>query len=208
MKIVFDVGANDGRSTMDYLPNKENKVFMFEPTPFLLSKFLYPLQAGHTNLTVIPCAVSNFCGRATFNVAGQQDWGCSSLKTFEEGLERTWPGRQDFKVTEKIEVEVITLSSYIVKHLPYLRQIDYLHVDTQGSDLDVLDGLGHFLSLVKEGSIEVAADSSVALYKGNHTEEQARAFLSRNGFEVTQVIPNDGFLGGKGNERNLKFRKL
>ena len=61
----------------------------------------------------MPYAISNFIGKTAFHIAGQSDWGCSSLLEFSNNLDITWPGRTDFKVTETIDIEVITLKYFI-----------------------------------------------------------------------------------------------
>lgn len=195
-KIYFDVGANDGSSL--YNQSVEGAlVYAFEPTPRLLRDFLYPKSSD--NFIVIPKAVSDFNGKTIFHIAGQHDWGCSSLNTFNDGLERTWLGRTDFKVTEDIEVEVITLESFIEENgIPY---IDFLHVDTQGSDLAVLRGLGKYISIVKAGVIEVPANKEVALYKEQHTKEEAIDFLQKNNFKITKITEQQ-------NEENVFFERL
>jgi len=36
-----------------------------------------------------------------FNVTGEVRWGDSSLNTFADGIDKTWPGRQGLRVTHK-----------------------------------------------------------------------------------------------------------
>lgn len=47
-----------------------------------------------------------------FNIAGQADWGCSSLLEFSNGLDKTSPGRTDLKVTDTITVNTIRLDTF------------------------------------------------------------------------------------------------
>jgi FkbM family methyltransferase len=170
MKTIFDVGANDGQSTLSQ--SEGNIVYAFEPTPELVIKLK---QYESPTYHVIQKAVSNFNGKAKFHVAGQSDWGCSSLYEFSEGLDKTWPGRTDFKVTQEIEVDVIRLDTFIEQH--NIKKIDYFHCDTQGSDVKVLEGLGKYLSIIKEGRIEVAKDLETSLYKTDNTLEKALEIL-------------------------------
>lgn len=187
--IIFDVGANDGAPFLELAAaDPEKIVYAFEPTPQLVARLRE--QSQHLgNYLVVPKAVSNFSGRTVFNVSGVDDWGCSSLHRFNENLEKSWPGRTDFKVTEVIEVEVITLGDFISEHR--IAEIDYLHVDVQGDDLNVLKGLGKKLSIVKKGDVEAASSAEVALYQGQHTLADVRQFLDEQGFEIERVEPND-----------------
>lgn len=194
--VIFDIGANDGGSTLHIA--EENIIYAFEPTPELIKEI--KRKTKHLpNYHLIPSAVSNYNGRAKFNVAGQADWGCSSLNEFSDELNKTWPGRKDFKVTHQIEVEVLRLDAFIRKN--EIKEIDYLHCDAQGSDLLVLEGLGKYISIVKEGVIEVAANNELALYKGaDNTLLTAVDFLTKNGFRDIHITPWS-------NEYNIHFKR-
>lgn len=195
MKTIFDVGANDGSSCYHFSVNGD-LVYAFEPTPFLLQKFLLPKQSS--NYIVVPKAVSNFNGKAKFKIAGQHDWGCSSLNSFSENLNQTWIGRTDFVVTEEIDVEVIKLKSFILQEK--ISCIDFLHVDTQGSDLDVLLGLEEKIIIVNAGVIEAPASEEVKLYQNQYSKEQAEAFLINHGFKIDKLEYQQ-------NEFNIFFSK-
>jgi FkbM family methyltransferase len=96
--IIFDVGANNGKTFLHHALDG-HRVYAFEPTPKLISdikEWLHPKIFPNYNL--IEKAISLENGKTTFNIAGQGDWGCSSLLEFSDNLEVTWAGRTDFKV--------------------------------------------------------------------------------------------------------------
>jgi len=198
-KIIFDVGANHG---IDSIPRAQEDientiVYAFEPTPFLIDVLKHK-ASSLSNYIIVEKAVSDFNGTAKFNVAGNDDWGCSSLLEFSEQSFVQWPGRTDFSVTDIIEVEVIRLDNFISQH--NISQIDYLHIDTQGSDLKVLHGLGQYIDLVKEGLMEAAYKKDI-LYKNQNTVEDSVEFLKQHGFSITAITSNDIF----NNEANIRF---
>lgn len=196
--IIFDVGANNGSSCLHFTNDPNNIIYAFEPTPYLLETFLYPKQSKRYK--VIPYAVSNFDGEAQFNIAGQSDWGCSSLNTFSEDLEHTWPGRTDFKVTDQIKVKVIRLDTFIKEN--NIEKINFLHCDTQGSDLKVLESLGEYINILQSGEIE--AFNQNPLYKeSDNSVEKATAFLEKHGFKIKSISANDGLR----NEVNISFNR-
>ncbi len=196
--MVFDVGANDGSTTINLIKAFPwITVFAFEPTPFLVT-IIRERTAGIKGYHLQVNAVGEVPGEATFNVAGSADWGCSSLLEFSDGLEKTWPGRTDLKVTDKIKVDVIRLDDFLTQHR--IDQIDFLHVDTQGHDLSVLKSLGSRIGVVKAGVIEVPQSDEVKLYKGQHTKEEALRFLESHGFKIWRI---DHQL----NEDNVFFRR-
>lgn len=205
MKILFDVGANSGNNSLQKIKhNKEWLCFAFEPTPKLINELKQQSNSFSDRYHIYPYAISDFIGVANFNIAGQRDWGCSSLLEFSDNLDKTWPGRDDFKVTEIIEVQVITLDKFISEICPLdIQQIDYFHCDTQGTDIQVLKGLGKYIDLIKEGVIETARDSSVQLYKNQHTKEESIKFLEENNFSILKIESNDMY----NNEFNIYFQK-
>ena len=142
-------------------------------------------------------------GTAQFKISGQADWGCSSLNTFSDDLEKTWPGRTDFHITDEITVPVTRLDAFVEEH--GIAEIEYLHVDVQGSDLEVLMGLGKHVRIVKAGVIEMARDHDVKLYKEQkYTIKDARKFLDDNGFRIIAETPNDVFC----NAYNVHFTRI
>lgn len=204
--ILFDIGANYGTHSIDQIKNDPDKIcFAFEPTPELIKHLKNQTDNFSDRYHIYDYAISDFIGKAKFNIAGVADWGCSSLLEFSDGLDKTWPGRWDFQVTHSIEVNVITLKYFFDEVCPIkIDKIDYFHCDTQGSDLNVLMGMGEYISLIESGEIEVSSNETVSLYK-NQTNLKTTAinFLLENNFIITDIQPNDI----DHNEYNVFFRK-
>jgi FkbM family methyltransferase len=198
-KIKIDVGANNGKDTLE-LATEDSIVYAFEPTQELLIQHLWPISNKCDNIKIIPFAVDIKNSFQTFNVAGQWDWGCSSLYEFSDDIETKWPNRPDFKKTHSYTVPTITLYDFC--NLYGIDKIDFLHIDAQGSDYNVLLSLKDKISIVKEGTIEVA--DKVELYSNtNNRIEDVRSFLTSNGFKIVSETPNDVI----GAEINIKFIK-
>jgi FkbM family methyltransferase len=196
--IIFDVGANNGGNSAHFRDDINNTVYAFEPTPFLIETHLNKLRGD--NYIIVDKAVSDFNGHAEFNIAGQFDWGCSSLNTFEDNLSSTWPGRNDFRVTEKINVEVIRLDDFIKNN--NITAVDYLHCDTQGNDLKVLKSFGEEISKLKAGVVEGFHKNP--LYKNiDNSVDNIVSFLQSNDFKITKIQSNDDF----SNECNIFFER-
>lgn len=203
MIAVFDVGANNGSwglSVAQQFPHLQ--VFGFEPTPELCEQIGQSIvDKGLTNYELVPCAVSDIACFTKFNVAGNADWGCSSLLEFSEGLDKTWPGRTDFNVTQTIDVECIRLDKFIQER--GITSIAYLHCDTQGTDLKVLASMGEHIKMIQKGEIETATSRNVALYKGQHTLEDVVIFFLQHSLEIDKIEPNDHHC----NEINVIFQQ-
>lgn len=198
-EIIFDVGANDGKTYLgDAMAG--HRVYAFEPTPKLIQEI--KAQSWFTSLPnyrLIEKAVSIENGKATFNIAGRGDWGCSSLLEFSDNLEVTWPG-QTLTVTDKVEVETIRLDTFIEQHDEPIPYISFLHVDTQGHDLVVLKSLGKYIDIVRAGCVEVPQSVRVHLYKNQHSREEMVDFLQSNGFTINRITHQM-------NEDNLFFQR-
>jgi FkbM family methyltransferase len=198
-RIIFDVGANNGSSTIQMAYDPRTIVFAFEPTPKMIEE-LQKNSHQYENYIIIPKAVSNYNGTSEFNIAGQWDWGCSSLLEFSDRARTEWPGRTDFRVTEVITVDVIRLDDFIEEYgIPF---VTHLHIDTQGSDLKVLEGMGEYLNIVQSGVMESGTRDDI-LYIGQNRLNDSVRFLINNGFNITGIYSNDVFC----NEVNIQYKR-
>ena len=200
MKIKIEVGANKGTETEE-LASDGSIVYAFEPTYELLVKYLWPLSYENKNFRILPFAVDSENSFKKFNIAGHWDWGCSSLYEFSDDLNETWPGRADFSNTHSYIVPTITLYDFC--ELYKIETIDFLHIDAQGNDFNVLKSLKDKISFVNEGVIE--ASNVVELYKNtNNKAEDIREYLKSNGFEIVKETANDEVEA----EINIHYKKI
>ena len=200
MKIKIEVGANKGTETEE-LASDGSIVYAFEPTYELLVKYLWPLSYENKNIRILPFAVDSENSFKKFNIAGHWDWGCSSLYEFSDDLNETWPGRVDFSNTHSYIVPTITLYDFC--ELYKIETIDFLHIDAQGNDFNVLKSLKNKISFVNEGVIE--ASNAVELYKNtNNKAEDIREYLKSNGFEIVKETANDDVDA----EINIHYKKI
>ena len=196
MKTVIEVGANYGTDTLKFL-DEGYRVYAFEPTPNLVSH-LKQLFSHRTNFNIIPLAVDIEHKITNFYVAGQGDWGCSSLYEFTDNIHELWQGRPDFNTTHVIQVETMRLDTFI--RLMSIDDIDYLWVDAQGNDFNVLKSLGDDIVKVKAGKCE--GSYTVDLYKNtdNHVDNISK-WLEELGF-VCRIVPD-----GVGKEADVHFER-
>jgi len=187
MKTIIECGANNGSSTYELLEmfNREAIVYTIEPTYELVSGHLYPKFRDNQNVRICQWAIDIENGFKTFNVAskmeGAADWGCSSLHEFSDNIHEKWPNRPDFEVTHSYVVPTMTLYDFC--ELYKIKEIDYLWIDTQGNDFNVLLSLGNKIDIVKEGRCEVA--ENVELYKNtNNKRTDVENWLKSKNFNV------------------------
>lgn len=194
--IIFDVGANDGGHTNKFLAQEGALVYAFEPTIELQNQLQKKFK-NNNNFFLIPAAVDIENGFRYFNVAGTKDWGCSSLHEFTDNIDQLWPNRPDFHFTDRYKVLTLRLDTFCVLH--NITQIDFLHIDAQGNDFNVLKSLGEKINLVQSGECEAAL--KVNLYKDtNNDAYEIKKWLEDKGFTVSFEDQHQ--------EVNIIFRRL
>ena len=183
-RTFIEVGGNQGQHT-DKFVHPDARLFVFEPVQELYYR-LWEKYKGNKNVVVVPFAVDEVQEVKPFFVAGQKDWGCSSLNEFNEDLDQKWPGRTDFKVTHSYNVLTIRLDTFCEMY--NISKIDYLWIDAQGHDFKVLKSLGDKLENVVEGRCEAAMN--VELYKNTDNQyENIVKYLESKNFK-TNITPD------------------
>ncbi len=128
--VFFDIGGNEGNFSKEVLKivqeqSKEVSLHIFEPQPKCLETLRKVFQ-NDARVTINPVALSNEKGEATFytNYEGST-WG-SLVK------------REKWGVVNPTVVPTDTLDNYIAQHA--IQKIDYLKVDVEGNEMQVLKG--------------------------------------------------------------------
>lgn len=212
--VIFDIGANNGIDGLGYaLFNKHLNVYAFEANPNLVEKIQNNKSKIETffnvslnNYNLINKAVSNFNGSSDFYIS-EYDL-CSSLLKYKF-----------VKTEKKITCDVITLEKFCDENK--IDNIVYIHTDTQGSDLNVLQGLKNYIKKVHSGVIETIIEKEKMRYEGANTFDEFKNFFISNNLTVidkkfndkelteinvyfrNEIIPNSNFL--KKNEFNRRF---
>jgi FkbM family methyltransferase len=203
MKIYFDVGAELGHDSLPFARNNPDSiVYAFEPNPHMI-RHLTEQSEDLENYIIIPFAVSDYHGFSNFNICTEHPGICSLLDFDDTGVQN-WNGYKtgtDFPIhtDEKVEVEVIRLDHFI--ETMEITKIDYFHCDTQGSDLNVLKGMGDYIHLIQQGKVE-AEFHNKSLYQNQNNYKETISFLSEKGFEVVKIAPEGGY-----RECNISFIK-
>ncbi len=201
MSIIFDVGANDGSSTIEFAKKDiNNTVYAFEANPELC-RLIENKTVELPNFKVFPKAVSDFNGVAKFNIAPRHGAGCSSLFDYSPHMGEIWKGlKHRFEVAETIQVEVITMEKFIEEN--NVSVIDYFHCDAQGADLKVLKSFGKYIDLLREGVVESSRAPETSTYEVDNTFGSLNRFLVEHNFEIMKTESDK-----RRNEMNVYFRR-
>ena len=92
-------------------------------------------------------------------------------------LLKRWRQDNGFDVTQELEINCISLAQFVQEQ--QLSRIDFLKLDTQGSELDILRGGGDFL---REISIIKCEVEFVQLYEGQPLFDEVVGTLASYGF--------------------------
>lgn len=182
IKTMLDVGSFTGIESVmftDRLPN----VFIhaFEPNPESLINVL-TCTRDVDRIKVHELAMSNFNGESTFFVTNQ-NIGASSLLE-PSILLKTGP------VSNEIKVKVMTIESWANENS--IDSVDFIWMDVQGSELNVLMGMGDLLKTVKGIYVESAV---IPYYHGGAHRDEVISYLSSFGLELIESEYHDAYEG-------------
>ncbi len=158
--VVVEVGANVGEFTLMASRNA-SKVYSFEPDPncfFCLNENTREME----HVEVIPQAASNMNSNQVFYVSSED--ADSSLI-------------QPKIYSNKIEISTVRLDSWMESK--GLSGIDFLKIEAEGAEMEVLEGMGNEIKNVKK----VSVDGGPERY-GKPTSNDVDQFLQLNGFHT------------------------
>lgn len=214
---IFDIGAFNGLDGLALaIINPKIMVHAFEANPDLIKlikinkkKIELYKKIKIKNYKINNFAVTNKNCTLTFNIAKNPT--VSSLNNFSKNIDKTWPGYREAHCTiiKKIKVKGITLDKYCKDN--GIENINYLHIDTQGNDLKVLEGLKKEIKKVERGVLEAAINKKKSLYETNHTIKDIKKFLKKKSFSILKIENVDKNISYEKNvffiKKNLKQKK-
>lgn len=183
---INDIGAADGlfwKWTILARSGIVNGVG-FEPDEFEVGKLntLYPF------VNFIPNAIGGKKGKTSFHIA--ENMPCSSLRAPDMKVLGRFPIRSCFATKRKFEIEVDTLEASLKSN--GIQKIDFLKVDVQGAENDILKGAGAMLDDVLAIELETHI---LPLYKGEDVLWKLIDMLAKKGFCVRGLAPQGSFEG-------------
>ena len=182
--IIFDVGGcnfHDSLYLKQYFPHSE--IYSFEPSKDNLN--LYKQHADQAGILVAPVAVSNkndttiFYNSPTHNGSGStlkprvKDGTCEGIN--HGGLLYDMNG---------YEVQIVRLDTFC--ELNNIDHIDYLHIDVQGAEKFVIEGLGSIRPY-----FIFAETCEFETYESGITTEQFDLYMNDLGYEIVKRFRDD-----------------
>lgn len=173
--------------------DKSLTVFAFEPNKDLVSKIYNEFEIPE-NYIIIDKAVSNINGKVPFYICSLDS--CSSLMN--------WGNGPKLGEMRKVEVECIRMDNFIENY--EIETIEFVIIDTQGNDLNVLYGFGEKFKIVEKGTCEsLSKETNWKLYENQPSFLDFTKFFKKNNYSISW----DWNWGGaiQFNEINIKFEK-
>ena len=143
--IALDVGAQEGFNSDNFFPNKYNHFFkkiLVEPIKteaeklkeekFVINKGLWS-KKENKKLYIL----ENRLGSSSMYMPNEKALDLHGIKRKDV---------KNYKVTRTVEIECDTLSSQLSRL--NINLLDYLKIDTQGAELEILRGIGSFRPLL------------------------------------------------------------
>lgn len=199
-RIAFDVGACQGESIHRF--KHYDEIYCFEPLSYNFNN-LVNFYSFDSRIKFFNLALSD--KEETTDFYFYDHYAYSSLYEidyegeFSNYCNNTDPGFDQILAVERIQTQ--RLDNFMLKN--NIDHIDYLKIDTQGHDLNVIKSLGKMISNVNIIELEVQIKS---LYKNSTTKEEIINYMNMNNF--TLISDQSNGLGLDDYERKLTFKNL
>lgn len=195
--VILEAGTCGGEDTCNFKRIwKGATIYGFEPIPASYERALQNTKALN-GVTIFPYALSNSVGEATFFVS-QSNVGCSSLLA-DNFSSVVWPfesdpSGEDFSNNHykdvPITVPVTTVNTWGKEN--NISHIDYIWLDTEGAELQILSSATDFLRDVRVISTEVNFQE----FRAGMTQfSQLYEFLTQHNFSLKYIWANPRWQG-------------
>ena len=171
---VFDIGSRDLDQSVEFASVfPSTQIYAFEPNPTQV-EFCETRSQHHPNINFFPIAIGDINGQLKFYDTNRSgNVGASSLL---KPIQLVFCSSQEY---EETHVPVTRLDTWMEENS--VDSVEVLWMDTQGTELSALKGMGSFLENVKYIHCEACPQP---YYEGHTLKHELEQFLHDNGFET------------------------
>jgi FkbM family methyltransferase len=182
--VIIDCGAHTGADSIELARKFSNSIIhSFEPVPKLYSQLKHNIRR-YSNIKTYEMALSDNTGKALFNISGgESDQSSSLLKPKDHLLDHP-----NITFDEILEVDTMTLDDWSERF--NIEKIDFLWLDMQGFELQMLKKAPNVLSKVKVIYTEI---SSKETYVGVSSYFDFKTWLESEGFLLRIEAMPEGY---------------
>lgn len=174
--VIVDVGCRWGFA--DKFLNTNSILYGFDPDEEECKR----IEMGYKgyNVKVVPSALAEEEGVKT--LFHTKEPACSSFYKPNKYLTENFPSLECAKEVGSSEIFATTLDKWAIRE--DIKNIDYMKLDTQGSELDILMGGIKILNTIRAIEIEVEFNP---IYDGQHLFSDVDLFMRSNGFTLWKL---------------------
>jgi FkbM family methyltransferase len=176
--VLVDVGASGGLES-DWKPAKKYlQIIGFEP-----DKREFPNLERKENGNIKYLNIGLFNKKATLDYFLTEKQQTSSMLKPNGEFIKKFPESERFNIVKKITVETDTIDSQFQSH--HIDDVDFIKLDTQGSELSILEGAQ---ATIKDHvfGLEIEVEFS-ELYQGQPLFSDIDSFVRKKGFQLFDI---------------------
>ena len=167
-KVIYDLGANVGVSSLFFASlYPKATIYGFEPLPENLEVCLLNYRGIGNQSQVFPWAIGSKTGQATFDCKNDSRGGRLETAHHDPNL----------RTTSQIQVKIISVAD-LIEH-EGLPPPDFLKIDVEGAEYDVLEGLNSYAHLVSSIYLET---------HGERLKHDCLLWLDNHNFQTCQGL--------------------
>ncbi len=174
---VADVGAAGGLDSRWKFLEPNLIEILFEPG---LESFKELEMCSEEHSIIFNSALSDSKKEVNFNICRWHQ--ASSIYEPNFNIIKNYPNPERFEVIDRITMEADSLSNLLSSK--NVKSLDFLKIDTQGSELEILKGAGNYIDSVIGVEVEV---EFVELYKNQPLFDEVHAFLLDHGLTLIDL---------------------
>ena len=171
IKGIIHVGGHHGEELEDYIDEGIQNIILFEPLSDCFDVIGYKCQDLNANIEGHQVALGSERGIAKMYVSDNEKQSSSILKP---KVHLTHHPHVKFPETEDVEVHLLD------DYLPNIKDYNFINMDVQGFELEVLKGGREVLEQIDYVYCEVNRDE---VYENNAYVEEIDEFLAEYGME-------------------------
>jgi FkbM family methyltransferase len=184
--VIFDIGACEGEDSIRYSNLfKTATIYSFEPLPDNYNKCLKNfIKYSNDRIKPFQLALSSSDSFAKFYVSSgnpegviHSDWDYGNKSSSLYPPDSSHKQFEWLKFEKQIKVKTQTISSFCIDQS--IQKIDFIHMDVQGAELEVLKGAGNKLKTIKAIWLEV---ENISMYKGQPLRKDIEKFMRSSKF--------------------------
>ena len=131
--------------------------------------------------------VADKWGFQIFNEFVYREDNCVKNFYFAEHGSSFYQGLPEWNKVNSIKVKTKTLATVIEENKIDMNEYDFLNIDVEGAELDVLIGFEKYLDYINVVDLETTLDDS---HKSGVSHEEIVQWLSERGFELKEMSPS------------------